>query len=686
VICSSCKTENDDEAEHCIHCGKGLYALVRGDVLSGRWEIRDILGTGGMGVVYKAHDRDLDEIVAVKVIKAGVAATSPEMSKRFRSEIKLARRVRHPNVCGIHEYGQDQHRRFIVMEHIEGVDYRQILRQRGFLPADEAFDVAIQVGEGLDAIHRAGIVHRDLKTPNIMRDSKGVVRLMDFGIAKQYDAAASTGATRTGHIVGTPEYMSPEQARGEAVDPRSDVYALGVVTYELFTGHVPFRGDTPVATLLMHFQTPPPLEGISRLPPALVPILKKALSKDREDRFASCSDMSGALRKARDQTVPLGSPPSARSSPRVEPRPTPSTSYTPASDATRVRPPETATQRLSTAEQERAARGGTPAGGTPLSMRRPGDSGSRPLGSALTPTPGRMKRPPDAKIGILLWSPQIRYQQCRDGVIEELREEGFVEPEVQITVEHADSQAQAVASIAQRFVSSGMNVLIPVGTSAIVRVAAEVKDVPVVFAFAFDPVASKVAQSWKSSGNNTTGSSSKTPAPLLVEWLRKLAPVKSLAVLYTPGETNTEAQLADFQRLKDPDLRIVPTPIASRGDIAEAIPRLEGSADAVLLTGGTIIGEGTAQIVLLANKARILTCTQSQGFESRVVLGVTVNPNAVGRLAGRKCAMVLRGTRPAAIEIEALDTSDVTVNPRVAKALGLELPESVRKAATRVVQ
>jgi ABC-type uncharacterized transport system substrate-binding protein len=611
------------------------------------------------------------------------------MSKRFRSEIRLARRVRHQNVCGIHEYQTDKHRRFIVMELIEGVDYRQILRQRGFLPPEEAYDVAIQVAEGLHAIHRAGIVHRDLKTPNIMRDAKGVVRLMDFGIAKQYEAGASTGATRTGHIVGTPEYMSPEQARGEPVDPRSDVYALGVVTFELFTGHVPFRGDTPVATLLMHFQTPPPLEGVSRLPAELVPVLRKALNKDKEGRYASCAEMAAALRKARDQSVGGGGMPSSRPSPTaVEPRPTPATSlpsFTPTAGATRVRPPETATQRLSTSEQQAAARAGTPDGGTPVSMRRSGDSGSRPLGS-ITPTPGRMRRPPDAKIGILLWSPQVRYQQCRDGVIEELREEGFIEPQVAITVEHADSQAETVASIARRFVSSGMNVVMPVGTSAAVGVAAEVKDVPVVFAFAFDPVASRIAQSWKSSGNNTTGSSSKTPAPLLVEWLRKLAPVKSIGVLYTPGERNTEAQLADFQRLKDPGLRVVPAPVASRNEVADAVARLDGSADALLLTGGTIIGESTAQIVLLANKARILTCTQSQGFESRVMLGVTVNPNAVGRLAGKKCALVLRGAKPSSIEIEALETSDVTVNLKVAKALGLEVPESVRTAASRVVQ
>ena len=658
----------------------------------GRYEIQGVLGKGGMGVVYKAHDKELDETVAVKVIRAGVAV-APEMIKRFHSEIKLARRVRHPNVCGIFQYDQDAYRRFIVMEYIEGLDYRQIIRQKGVPPADEAYEVAIQIGEGLDAIHQAGIVHRDLKTPNIMRDQKGVVRLMDFGIAKQFEGATTEGATRTGHIVGTPEYMSPEQAQGEPVDPRSDVYALGIVTFELFTGHVPFRGDTPVATLLMHFSTPPPLDQTPELPPALIPVLRKALAKSKDERYATGGAMAAALRTARDQTRQAGavtpSPARPQSRPGSEPGLTPATSQprpAPAAGSTSVRIAEVATRAL--AEPQPAARdAATP--GSRISVRPTGalrPSSLKTPGSIPTPTPGAMRRLAETKIGIILWNAQVRYQKCRDGVIEELREEGFIEPHVAITVEHASAHADKVIELARQFAADRMSVVMPIGTSAAVGVAGEIKDIPVVFAFTFDPVASRIAQSWKSSGNNTTGSSSKTPAPLLLHWLREIAPVKRLAVLYTPGERNTEAQLADFQGLRAEELQVLPVPISDKSDIAPAISRLEGAAEAVLLTGSSLIGDNAGQIVLLANKARIISATQSQGLETRVLLGVTVNPTEVGRLAGKKCAMVLKGAKPSSIAIEALTTSDLTVNLRVARALELNIPEAVKQAAHRIAE
>jgi serine/threonine protein kinase len=298
MICRACGLPSDDDAENCIGCGKGLLALVRGDVLSGRYEILGGLGQGGMGVVYKARDRELAETVAIKVLRPSLAL-SPDMVKRFRSEIKLARRVRHPNVCAIHEYGQEGALRYIVMEFLEGVDLRQALRRRGALSHFEAFDIAIQVASGLQAIHNLGIVHRDLKTPNLMRDLKGLVRLMDFGVAKELTAesGAGSGATQAGHVVGTPEYMSPEQARGEAVDARSDIYSLGIVIFELFTGDVPFRGDTPVATLLMQLERVPPLHA-AQLPGSLVPVLRRALAKEREARYDSAEEIAKALREA----------------------------------------------------------------------------------------------------------------------------------------------------------------------------------------------------------------------------------------------------------------------------------------------------------------------------------------------------------------------------------------------------
>jgi serine/threonine protein kinase len=298
-VCPSCQAANDDAAETCFTCGGALTATLRlGSVIAGRYEIQAQLGKGGMGVVYRAHDRLLDEQVAIKVLRPEVARDA-EISRRFQSEIKLARRVSHKNVCRIHEYGEDQGLRYISMEYMQGVDLRQVIRDRGGLPTDEAFTAALQIADGLSAIHDVGVIHRDLKTPNIMRDTRGQIRLMDFGIAKEWGAVAS--ATATGLVMGTPEYMSPEQARGEKIDFRSDIYALGIVIFELFTGRLPFRAETPLATILKHLQEPPPLDGPEavRIPPPVREVLRKALAKHPDERHATVDELGQAMREAR---------------------------------------------------------------------------------------------------------------------------------------------------------------------------------------------------------------------------------------------------------------------------------------------------------------------------------------------------------------------------------------------------
>jgi serine/threonine-protein kinase len=302
-ICPGCHTENADDTVACAACATALGAILsQGAVVANRYEIGKPLGKGGMGTVYRAHDKVLDETVALKVLRAELAQ-DPDLARRFRSEIKLARRIRHRNVCGIHEYGEQADLRYIAMELIEGVDLKQVLRTRGALPAREAFDVSIQAAEGLQAIHDAGVIHRDLKTTNIMVDAKGLVRLMDFGVAKQLGGGATLSGTSMGMIVGTPEYMSPEQARGETLDGRSDVYALGVVVFEIFTGHVPFEGDTPIATIFKHLQEAPPLEGprAAGIPSEALPVLRKALAKDPVERLPSAHAMAEAMRAARVQ-------------------------------------------------------------------------------------------------------------------------------------------------------------------------------------------------------------------------------------------------------------------------------------------------------------------------------------------------------------------------------------------------
>jgi serine/threonine-protein kinase len=296
--CAQCGSDNDDDLAACFTCGQPLTQSVRlGQVIASRYEIRSRLGRGGMGAVYRAYDRVLEEDVALKVLREDAA--HGDAPRRFRTEIKLARRVIHRNVSRIFEYGEEHGRRFISMELVEGTDLRHAIARQGRLPPDRAFSIAIQVAEGLEAIHQVGIIHRDLKASNIMLDASGTVRLMDFGIAKHVDQGA-TAATASGDILGTPAYMSPEQARGEKLDFRSDIYSLGVVTYELFTGRVPFEAEAPVALIMKHIHDPPPLDGprAQGLPRALVPVLAKALAKSRDERFQSVGEMLQALRGA----------------------------------------------------------------------------------------------------------------------------------------------------------------------------------------------------------------------------------------------------------------------------------------------------------------------------------------------------------------------------------------------------
>ena len=275
-----------------------------GAVVASRYEIIRLVGRGGMGVVYEARDRILNETVALKILEGGLDA--PAQLRRFREEIKLARRVSHWNVCRIHDYGETDGFPYISMELVEGTDLKRLLLDRGRLDEATAYDVVLQIAEGLAAIHRAGIVHRDLKPANIMRDRSGRVRLMDFGIAKSFEGSAS-GETGTIGLVGTPEYMSPEQARGERLDVRSDVYAFGIVVYEIFAGFAPFRGNAPIDVIVKHLQEPPLLDGsISQvMAPALREVLRRALAKGPSDRFATIADMANALREARSTPAPV---------------------------------------------------------------------------------------------------------------------------------------------------------------------------------------------------------------------------------------------------------------------------------------------------------------------------------------------------------------------------------------------
>jgi len=304
MVCLSCGADVPQGGEACLSCGRHLTMLTRGTLIASRYEIVSLLGKGGMGMVYQAQDRLLDEVVAIKVLRSEYVQ-DPAMAQRFRSELKLARKVSHPNVCRIHEYGEDGAISYISMALIEGIDLRKVLQQHPEgLATEAAFRLAIQVTEGLQAIHDVGVIHRDLKSPNIICDKTGAARLMDFGIAKE--SGRSGGLTAVGEVMGTPEYMSPEQCRGNPLDFRSDIYSLGIVIYEIFTGHVPFSADSVMATLLKQLEEPPPFDipAASRIPPGVATLLRKALAKSVNDRYATATEVAVALRTAQLQPQP----------------------------------------------------------------------------------------------------------------------------------------------------------------------------------------------------------------------------------------------------------------------------------------------------------------------------------------------------------------------------------------------
>lgn len=264
-----------------------------GTVLGDRYEILALLGQGGMGAVYKARDTELDRLVALKIIRPELT-TNPEILKRFKQELILARQVTHRNVIRIFDLGQADGFKFITMEYLEGQDLRVVLREKGKLTPEAAARVILQICRALEAAHGEGVIHRDLKPQNIMLDANGRAYVMDFGIAR---SAYLPGMTQTGALVGTPEYMSPEQAKGEKLGERSDLFSLGVILYELVIGQSPYYSDTPLATLWKRLQekAKPLCEIDPTIPKAFSDIVEKALEIEPENRFASANEFAQHL-------------------------------------------------------------------------------------------------------------------------------------------------------------------------------------------------------------------------------------------------------------------------------------------------------------------------------------------------------------------------------------------------------
>ena len=267
--------------------------IAPGTVLGERYEILALLGQGGMGAVYKARDSELDRLVALKVIRPELT-TNPEILKRFKQELILARQVTHRNVIRIFDLGQADGFKFITMEYLEGQDLRAVLREKGKLPPEEAARIILQICRALEVAHGEGVIHRDLKPQNIMLDANGRAYVMDFGIAR---SAYLPGMTQTGALVGTPEYMSPEQAKGEKIGEQSDLFSLGVILYELVIGQSPYYSDTPLATLWKRIQekAKPLTEIDPTIPQPFSDIVAKALEIEPENRFANAGEFAQTL-------------------------------------------------------------------------------------------------------------------------------------------------------------------------------------------------------------------------------------------------------------------------------------------------------------------------------------------------------------------------------------------------------
>jgi serine/threonine-protein kinase len=268
-------------------------ALAPGATLLGRFQIERLIGSGGMGAVYLASDRQIGEQVALKVIARGLA-DDPAVADRFRREASAARRITHPNVIRIHDLGEDAGLMFLSMEYFPGRTLAAIVAARRQLPLGDATPILRQVCDALRAAHAAGVVHRDLKPQNILVNDRGEVRVIDFGLAK---AAAQRSLTATGLILGTPDYMAPEQVRGQPVDHRADIYSLGAMTYHLLCGRPPFVAESPIAVGFLHcHEAPAPLTAhVPTVPAEVEAAVLRCLAKSPGERWNSVEELAAAL-------------------------------------------------------------------------------------------------------------------------------------------------------------------------------------------------------------------------------------------------------------------------------------------------------------------------------------------------------------------------------------------------------
>jgi serine/threonine-protein kinase len=272
-------------------------SVVVGELIAERYELEELVGTGGMSSVYRAHDRLLERDVALKVLHPQFTADT-DYVERFRREARSVARLSHPSIVTVIDRGEQDGRQFIVFEYVRGENLKTLLQRVGPLPEEEAVRLALQIARALGFAHDNGLVHRDVKPQNVLLNGDGQAKVTDFGIARSLDVG---GLTQTGTVMGTSDYIAPEQARGSQVDAQSDIYSLGTVLYELLTGEVPFPGDNFVAVALRHINEPPPSvrERRPNVSPRLDALIRRAMAKEPRDRFSSmdelCAELSACL-------------------------------------------------------------------------------------------------------------------------------------------------------------------------------------------------------------------------------------------------------------------------------------------------------------------------------------------------------------------------------------------------------
>jgi Tol biopolymer transport system component/serine/threonine protein kinase len=307
IECPKCKTDNPDTLKFCGECGTQLKKaegapmkhtetlqapreeLTTGSTFAGRYQIIEELGKGGMGKVYKAQDTEINEKVAIKLIKPEISADEKTV-ERFQNELKFTRKISHRNICRMYDLNKEEGSYYITMEYVSGEDLKSFIRRAAPISIPKAISIAKQVCDGLEEAHSLGVVHRDLKPSNIMIDKNGNARIMDFGIAR---STTGKGITDKGMMIGTPEYMSPEQVEGKEVDQRTDIYSLGIILYEMLTGRVPFEGDTALTVAVKQTTETPkePREYNEHISDDLNSLILKCLEKEKENRLQSTDQL-----------------------------------------------------------------------------------------------------------------------------------------------------------------------------------------------------------------------------------------------------------------------------------------------------------------------------------------------------------------------------------------------------------